>query len=216
MTTAGLRLLTAVCLCLSAGVIGNVLLLQGDGVGHIRNDRARAPAADRIGMPTKSAKATSLARGDGREAARPAPVAQPPRQLVQVIQRELAERSYFPGRPDGRLGVLTRAAILAFEQDHGLALTADASETVLSSILLGAVPAAGATGSGVGPEAKQLIKLVQGLLIGAGFKAIERTGRLDAATEQAIRTFEQRNGLAARGRISANLVTMLRRSGRAT
>ena len=215
MTTAGLRLLTGICLCLSAGVIANVLLLQGDGIGHIRNDRARTTAADRVSVPADRPAATQPSRREGGAPVRRAQQ-QPPRQLVQVIQRELAERGYFHGRPDGRLGVLTRAAIMAFEHDHGLALTADASETVLSSILLGAVPTNGAQGSTVGSEAKQLIKLVQGLLIGAGFKSVERTGRLDAPTVQAIRTFERRKGHASRGRISANLVTMLRRSARKT
>lgn len=215
MTTAGLRLLTGICLCLSAGVIGNVLLLQGDGIGHIRNDRARATAADRVVAPANRPAATQRP-GDSGGAPAGRAQRQPPRQLVQVIQRELGERNYFHGRPDGRLGVLTRAAIMAFEHDHGLALTADASETVLSSILLGAVPTRSASVTTVGPEAKQLIKLVQGLLISTGFKAVERTGRLDTVTVQAIRTFERRKGLASRGRISANLVTMLRRSTRAT
>ena len=165
-------------------------------------------------LPDTGSRAAGPSRLGSPEGSR-GPV-QPPRQLIQVIQRELAERKYFHGRADGRLSVLTRAAILAFEQDHGLALTADASETVLSSILLGTVPAGGAEHQTTGPQAKQLIELVQGLLIKAGAKDVERTGRLDEATKQAIRAFERRSGVTARGRISAKLVALLRRAVRPT
>ena len=36
------------------------------------------------------------------------------------------------------MGLATRAAIMAFEHDHGLALTGEASEALLKRILLGA------------------------------------------------------------------------------
>lgn len=212
MTTAGLRLLAGICVCLSVGVIANVLLLQGEGAGHIRGGHKVSAVADRVSAPAPRGVGQQRSSLSGADRLR-APV-QPPRQLIRVIQRELAQRKYFHGRADGRLSVLTRAAIMAFEQDHGLALTADASETVLSSILLGAVPAAGGAQRTVGPQAKQLIQLVQGLLIKAGYDDLQRTGRLDAPTRQAIRAFEARRGVVAKGRISAKLVAMLRHAVR--
>jgi peptidoglycan hydrolase-like protein with peptidoglycan-binding domain len=60
---------------------------------------------------------------------------------ISAIQRELKSRGYGPIAGDGVMGLSTRAGIMAFEHDHGLGLTGEASEELLKRILLGASPA---------------------------------------------------------------------------
>ena len=75
-------------------------------------------------------------------------------ETVRAIQRELKSRGYGPLAGDGVMGLATRAGIMAFEYDHGLGLTGEASEELLKRILLGAPPDIGACGRGenqVGP-----------------------------------------------------------------
>ena len=211
MSKTGLRILAGLCICLSVGVIINVLFLQRSSApdgesGVVAGSSERARLAD--------VSPWSAANAGTRERSRPAPTRQPPRQLIRAIQRELQLRDYFQGRVDGKLGVLTRAAIMAFEADNGLALTADAREELLQSILLGASPAPARVRQTIGPEAKSVIRLVQGLLAKAGYAGVKRTGRLDAATRKAITAFEQRNNLQSKGRISAELVRLLQRTSR--
>ena len=57
--------------------------------------------------------------------------------VVRGIQRELNARGYDAGQPDGVAGLMTRAAIMAYEHDYGLPLTAGATQDLLSRIVLG-------------------------------------------------------------------------------
>ena len=111
-------------------------------------------------------------------------------------------------------GLVTRAAILAFEVDHGLALTADASEDLLRIIILGPAEAATAPAdrrSKPGPHADQLIRTVQQSLTVLGFGPIKADGHLGEATVQAISRFEREQGMPPTGRISGQMVARLAR-----
>ncbi len=78
----------------------------------------------------------------------PAPGQQVPEQLVKAVQRELGQRGYDAGTPDGLLRDQTRNAISSFEKDHGLTVTGAPSDELLRQILLGdTVKAAAATGA---------------------------------------------------------------------
>lgn len=69
----------------------------------------------------------------------PAPVVQPQRRLapqkavdtVTRVQVGLAQLGYEPGAINGELGQATRAAILRFERDRGIAPTGDISPTLI-------------------------------------------------------------------------------------
>ncbi len=212
MSKTGLRILAGLCICLSIGVVVNVLFLQQAGQHRPGAAAAVDGSKHRRTATVLPSRAPSPA-GAHRVPSRPlAP--QPRRQLVRAIQRELQSRNYFKGRVDGKLGIMTRAAIMAFETDHGLALTADAREELLHALLLGASTGRVKARRGVGPEAKSVIRLVQGLLAKVGYADVDRTGKLDAVTRHAITTFEQRHNLKPKGRISAELVRLLQRSSR--
>ena len=111
------------------------------------------------------------------------------------------------------MGLATRAGIMAFEHDHGLALTGEASEELLKRILLGASAGIELCGhrdeARSSPQAEQVIRTVQQRLAALGYLVGRIDGRLGEDTVKAIRDFEMDKGLVPKGRISAELVARL-------
>ncbi len=58
----------------------------------------------------------------------------PPDQVVANVQASLQEQGYYEGEIDGVLGPLTRAAIAAYQQDHGLYVTSAIDEPTLEEL----------------------------------------------------------------------------------
>ena len=134
--------------------------------------------------------------------------------LIRAIQRELHVLGYEAGGIDGRTGLTTRAAIMAFEWDQGLPLTAEPAESVFQALLVGSTrrATAGSAADAVpGPQAVEVIRQVQDGLSGLGFAGLMPSGTLDAATFQAIRLFEVREKLPETGRISGALTSRITR-----
>lgn len=129
-------------------------------------------------------------------------------ELARAIQRELQARGYATGTDEGVVSLVTRAAIMAYEFDHGLALTAEPSEDLLRNIVLGAATAdAPAIGPlKVGPYAEQVIRTTQQSLAGLNYRQIKVDGFMGEATVAVIRQFEREQGLRETGRISGELV----------
>jgi hypothetical protein len=61
----------------------------------------------------------------------------PPDQVVANVQSSLQEQGYYTGEIDGLLGPLTRAALAAYQRDHGLYMTAAIDQPTLASLGLG-------------------------------------------------------------------------------
>lgn len=133
--------------------------------------------------------------------------------LVRDVQSALAARGYEPGVPDGSAGPMTRAAILAFEHDHGLPATAEASEPLLVALR---APerrvAGGARWQKPTEAASSLVRATQQQLIASGYLRGQATGVPDAPTIAAIRAFETAHRLAPTGRISAPLIARLQQT----
>jgi peptidoglycan hydrolase-like protein with peptidoglycan-binding domain len=132
--------------------------------------------------------------------------------VIRGIQRELNSRGYAPGSPDGVAGLITRAAIMAYEHDNGIALTGDATQELLGRIVLGpAVPAVARPGKSEvkGAEAAAVVKLVAQSLTAQGYGVSKSDGLVDATLVKAIREFEADQKLPDTGRISAALVSRL-------
>ncbi len=68
------------------------------------------------------------------EPAPPLPQAIPERVIVTELQRKLAEKGLYDGKVDGISGSRTRAAIVAYQQAEGLAVTGEPSADVLDHI----------------------------------------------------------------------------------
>lgn len=132
--------------------------------------------------------------------------------VIRGIQRELNTRGYAPGAPDGVAGLVTRAAIMAYEHDTGIALTGDATQELLGRIVLGpAVPAVARPGRSEvkGAEAAAVVKIVSQSLAAQGYGVSKSDGVLDATLVKAIREFEADQKLPDTGRISAALASRL-------
>ena len=119
------------------------------------------------------------------------------RDLVRDTQVALAALGYEPGPADGEIGLMTRAAILAFEFDHGLPATAEVSPATLSALK---APTRRATG------------FSRQALIETGHLTGGANGQLDARTVTAIRSFESTGDLRPSGRVSAPLMVRLQRA----
>jgi peptidoglycan hydrolase-like protein with peptidoglycan-binding domain len=137
-----------------------------------------------------------------------------PSEVVKSVQQALADRGYEPGVADGVVGLATRAAIMAYEDDHSLPVTAEPSEQLLAHIRKGAAlqPAARAAKAGRTPEAQQIVRSVQQSLAMLGYFAGPIDGVLGDDTVKAIREYEVDSGLVPTGRVSAPLLQKIART----
>lgn len=61
----------------------------------------------------------------------------PPDQVIANVQASLQEQGYYAGDVDGLLGPQTRAALAAYQRDHGLYMTAAIDQPTLASLGMG-------------------------------------------------------------------------------
>ncbi len=135
-------------------------------------------------------------------------------EIVRGIQRELNTRGYDAGPPDGVAGLVTRAAIMAYEFDYGFALTAAPGAELLSRIVLGSsVPAASRLkGFGnVTGDAEGVVRVTEQALSSLGYQPGKADGKISEQTARAIREFELDQKLPESGRVSGPLVSRLLR-----
>ena len=135
--------------------------------------------------------------------------------VVKAIQQKLGQRGYEPGTPDGVTGVVTRAAIMAYEHDYGLPLTGEPSENLLHHLQSASggkpvgAPKSRQPRSG---NAEQIIRTVQQSLAQLGYFGGKIDGRPGDDTVRSIREYEMDAGLVPTGRVSAPLLMKLARS----
>ncbi len=141
-----------------------------------------------------------------------APDAEGTSETIRAVQRELQLLGYGPLQVDGVPGLLTRAAIMAFEHDNRMALTGEATEKLLKRLLLGQsgekAPAS-ETGKVRSEQAEIVLRTVQQSLAALGYQPGKVDGRVGEETERAIREFEMDHGLDPTGRVSAELFSRL-------
>jgi peptidoglycan hydrolase-like protein with peptidoglycan-binding domain len=202
------------CFVFCVGVAVNVMVFQTSSLtGSIVTT-----------MPGKSAAEPDLApvrvAGFKPNPAQFEAPAQPPEagpETIRAVQRELLERGYGPIGVDGHLGIVLRAAVMAFESDHGLPLTGEVTDALLKEILLGSVaasvPARPATGRVQSARAEQLLQSVRQALATLNYNPGKgrADGRVGEEMERAIRQFELDQGFVPKGRVSSEVVTRLGR-----
>lgn len=133
--------------------------------------------------------------------------------VIRAVQRELNGRNYDAGQPDGVAGLVTRAAVMAYEFDYDLPLTATPSEDLLGRIVLGSSTAQQGGRSAKAPtqDAEGVIRLVKEQLAALGYQPGRVDGALSPDAERAIREFETDQRLPETGRISAPMMSRLLR-----
>jgi len=216
MTPGWVRLALAAFVALSGAFVINVFFLQPAGVG--RPPLAGFGAAPRGSGDGAPAAAWSLQLASRGETQTVGAGLEPASggdnvELTRAVQRELKSKGYETGAVDGIPGLVTRAAIMAYEADHGLALTAEPRQALLRHIILGGAmgdPSGSAPGAaGMGPEAQAVVRTLQSSLTKLGFAPGAQDGRLSEETIRAIRKFESAQGMKETGRISGPLAAKL-------
>jgi peptidoglycan hydrolase-like protein with peptidoglycan-binding domain len=222
MTPRQAQVALACFVLLATGVTYNALYMQGDAAGSrkVASEAPGKPPEDRARRGQTAKPASPVADAGKRPAAKPGAKSEivtgalpdeAGADTIRVIQRELVQRGLGPVAVDGVMRPATRAAILAYEYDNRLPLTGEATEPLLRSLLLGA-PSTEVAGSREvrSTHAEDVIKQVQRLLAARGYRPGAIDGRLSAETVEAIRSFEQAQGLLpAKGRVSAEVYARL-------
>lgn len=131
---------------------------------------------------------------------------------IRAIQRELATRGYDPGPVDGVQGVLTRAAVMAYQHDKGLPVRGEADAKVLEHLVLGKAATKPKRAAAPTPtDTIALVKSVQQVLAEMGYNPGPVDGIPGAGTRTAIERFERAHRLKATGRISGKLLREIMR-----
>lgn len=216
MTPTAVRLGLFAFVVLTGALTTNVFILQPP-LGHVASFD---PAGTRTGTEEQVAARPS-APSTGAEvppldietgAVHPVGEAEDASGLTRAIQRELKAKGYETGAVDGVLGLVTRGAIMAYEADANLPLTAEPRQALLQHIVLGSADIAPADRAGPaepGPEAEAVIKGVQRAFRRLGLMTTMPNGRLNDETRRAIRKFETERDLRETGRISGELLARL-------
>lgn len=217
MTPRQIRLGFVALGVITGSVALNLFALQPNDGRQVRPERAyrgldALPGTASTSISDRNGGGNAVdAAGDAGPAPAKVVAPQAGKALVRSIQRGLAERGLHPGESDGTIDVVTRAAILDFEDAFGLPLTAEASQGVLDALttLREPVKVSAANTLRAGAEAEGLIRTVQQSLERQGYRAGSADGRMGEATATAIRAFERDHGLAMSGRVTAALLVKL-------
>ena len=158
------------------------------------------------GQPTSSllSHVRDTARRGRSEPARPAPESSS--QQIADIQDALRALGYEVGRRSGRLTDETQSAIRSYESDHGLLPSGQPSAELLRHMRRSVETAPRAP---VAVDAN-IIAGIQADLRLRGYPIPRVTGQMDSQTRQAIRDYQQGQGVAVTGEPSAALLTELR------
>lgn len=197
---------------LAAGLAVNLIALQGpSGASRQRGERSTVGVADKADKARRLAMPIAAANPD-KSSATVIPVGTDTGETVRAIQRELQARGYPTGGTDGTPGLMTQAAIMAFEHDHGLPLSAEPDELTLKAILLGGAAGTSPARPGRTAGAEAVVKTVQQTLSGLGYNIGKVDGRIGEDTQRAIREFETDHQMPESGRISGTLIARLAKS----
>lgn len=194
MTPTILRSVLIISMMVGIGIVLNIFSSQqqsatGRGNGSI------------IGQPVSAERKLANARRDQKTDAK---------LLQSAVRRELENRGYLTASSGASTGVSTAAAILAFEFDHNLKLTAMPTDAILKALIFTHTTAG--KSRQIRPQteaARELVGEVQRALAHLGYGQPNITTELDGATRKAIRKFERARGLQVSGRVSAPLIASL-------
>lgn len=159
------------------------------------------------GQPTASLLSHVRATGQGRTPAAAPSTSELSSRMVADIQEALRGSGYTTGRESGRLDDQTRAAIRRYESDHGLLMSGEPSAELLRHLRerASAAPAP----SAMAVDANTLAR-IQAELRERGYPIPLISGRMDAPTRQAIREYQQGQGVSVTGEPSQALLDALR------
>ncbi len=224
MTERDRKLAVILSLLATTSVALNMFVFQNTGrgsaieTGGIATDRTAWVDGPGIALgPTSPGPGASQSAADSGTLP-PAPLGQSDdanrAELTKGIQRELGNIKYEAGQPDGVLGMVTRAAIFAYEYDNGLVLTGEPSEQLLSQLILGSssMPTSAARpGRTMTDDGESLVRTVKQQFSALGYQTGVPGSALTPEFARAIREFETDQKLKVSGRISGPMMSRLLR-----
>jgi peptidoglycan hydrolase-like protein with peptidoglycan-binding domain len=126
--------------------------------------------------------------------------------LIAAIEGELVERNYAAGVIDGVLDSQARNAIAAFQQDAGLSVTGQASQTLLDALRVSNV-------RNDSDEYSYMIWEAEQLLDDRGYRVGKIDGSMDSETREGIEDFQKAAGMKETGNVNNRLLVALREAG---
>lgn len=127
--------------------------------------------------------------------------------LIRQIQHGLNALGYNAGPEDGLMGGRTRSAIAAYQRKHDLLVTGQASRSLLDHIEARRTEG----GTEAATAQAELITNIQVQLRALGYD-VRVTGRLDAATQEAIQSYQREHQLLVTGEPSSALLDRLEKT----
>ncbi|GEM_PF-4849981 len=119
------------------------------------------------------------------------------RRMVRLLQARLNALGYPAGVADGQAGRQTRAAVRAFQKDHGMTVTGRIDSALADSV-------AGAY--------RDLVREVQSRLNALGYDTGTPDGVPGQRTREAVKSFQRAQGLTVSGRIDTALLQRLQQA----
>ncbi len=134
----------------------------------------------------------------------------PVRSLIEDVQFALSQIGFYEGDVDGRIGPLTKQAIINFQETNNMPVDPKVTQGLLAKIML------------YNPEIKvakinhlneNRISTLQEALANLGFGPVKIDGKLSQETKEAIEKFEQNRGLPVTGEPSETVLDEIRNIG---
>ncbi|MFC4352013.1 peptidoglycan-binding protein [Fodinicurvata halophila] len=136
---------------------------------------------------------------------------------VREIQTHLNRLGYEAGPEDGLMGSRTRSAIRAYQDDEGLLVTGQPSQSLLNHVEESVEERFGSveepeeeTGASDTDGDTEMIAAIQSELRQRDYRIPAVSGEMDAATREAIRAYERDRGYLVTGRATEELLEDLR------
>jgi peptidoglycan hydrolase-like protein with peptidoglycan-binding domain len=130
---------------------------------------------------------------------------------ISAVQYRLRQQGFYRGRADGVWGRGTEAALARFQQAHRLQVTGRLNQDTARALRLRSdvLPGYVAAAPPPQPLSRDVVRVVQDHLRGAGFYAGPRDGAWGPRTAEAVASFQRSRGLPSTGELNPPTISAL-------
>jgi peptidoglycan hydrolase-like protein with peptidoglycan-binding domain len=128
---------------------------------------------------------------------------------ISAVQHRLRQQGYYRGRADGVWGRGTEAAVARFQQAHRLEVTGRLNPDTARALKLPGYVADVPPPPSAQPLSRNVVRVVQDQLRGAGFYAGPRDGAWGPRTAEAVAGFQRSRGLPSTGELNPATISAL-------
>ncbi len=121
-----------------------------------------------------------------------------PSDTVKELQKELKELGYYEGSIDGLYGSETEQAVKDFQKDEGLTVDGKYGPATHKALL-----------AALDTQDSEATKQIQSMLADLGYYDGDINGKYDTATEDAVKAFQEEQGLTADGIVGPETLAAL-------